>query len=274
MLGLDDLFGPESDGDDEDGEYVPPAVDDGPENPQFERVMAEINRGAGGGLGGALGRAWANVQGLGGWGAAAWPEAGHFGEFPFGRINYGIGAMLGVGGGGPFAGVGRAPHIEDPAVTVGRVKTPEYETPPGFRATFEIPEIPVVLDENGRVVPPRGKPRRPYIACSSCENQLLLSTAYRSPADGVHVLRCGHMLDHKCLERIAYPADGVIPRAEPLDEEPKTKKRRTHLRKKADEVRRYEWMCPVKGCGLEHWSVWKDGAWSQDEVEGALQAYA
>jgi hypothetical protein len=87
--------------------------------------------------------------------------------------------------------------------------------------------IPITIDEDGHVVsdrpaksrrlntkspkkkvkatrPPK-PPAKPYLACANCANPLYLSEQYRSEADKVYLLRCGHVLDERCLDPLSRP---------------------------------------------------------------------
>ncbi|RXK35550.1 hypothetical protein M231_07182 [Tremella mesenterica] len=248
------------DSSDDGGEYAPPppGVGEDEEVGRFRRILAQHDqyRATFGGFGAAINRIWDYARGVG--------PADPYREMMLGERDF-----LG------FQNIGRIPRREEPMTIVARVKTPEHEDFPGFRDTFELPPSPITLDENGKVIPNRKK-HKPFIACCSCGDRLLLSSAYRGPEDRVWVLRCGHMMDQKCLDKLAYTKSENIEDLPVLGEEEHVgKKRRVRsTRKPKVVVDRKDWVCPVKGCGKEHVSVCTDGVWTQDEEEGAFQAYA
>jgi hypothetical protein len=132
-----------------------------------------------------------------------------------------------------------------------------------------------------------------YIACVNCYHPLHLSSGQKSPAERVWALRCGHLIDQECLELVAAPQVSEdrdnINRPPPAglevlgqDEGQATgtkgrkakKPRNSKSKKTAAKPVEYVWYCPAKGCGKKHLSMLKDAEWKQDELEGAVQAYA
>lgn len=232
---------------------------DEPEEEQRERVQPPRAARAGGAFApgaGNLGAAAAHetyIQGLGGL---------------FGRPEH-LMAFLGpltnlMGGGGP-----RAP-VEDVQTILAKVTSDKI--PParhGFTRTWD-PEALVeegeaqrgiVLDETGEVVKQQVKP---YLSCSACPEPLRLGSAARDDNDRIFALRCGHLLDGKCMAALsAGPSDD--------DVAPPAKKRKT--RSVAAKKREHVFHCPVKGCGREHVSVLVDNQWVQKEGVGSVQVY-
>lgn len=129
--------------------------------------------------------------------------------------------------------------------------------------------VVVELDERGRVVPEKRKARRgqPYLACSACPEPLRLSSANRSPADRIWALRCGHLLDQRCITHYAEPDEL------PLDAPSPLKRRRSGRTRTRAVNKQHTWMCPVSGCGHEHVSVYVNEAWTPMEGLGGVQVY-
>lgn len=188
-------------------------------------------------------------------------------------------------GAGP-AGMANQRRLDDPQAIIAQV--PKFEYPPlpdGFTSNFEI-DSTIEIDQ------PASSKR--YLACVYCADPLLLSSGQKTPLDRVWALRCGHLVDQKCLDKISSPQTeddrANINRPPPaglpiLGENEataaagrgggrKAKKARPNTRKTANKPVEYEWECPAKGCGHSHKSVLKDAEWVQTELEGALQLYA
>lgn len=200
-------------------------------------------------------------------------------------------AMMEHFGAGP---AGRYAAI-DPDALVSKVKLPHYARPPsGFTANFELDDTalkPIELDEKGRVVKHK-QTSKPYLACAKCPEPLLVSGAYRTPADRVWALRCGHMVDQRCLEALSTPSSdedyksihnhppGGLPL---LDAEPPQRGGGGGGRAKRAKITKttakpppaeFEWLCPVKTCCKGHRSIQGENGWVQKEGEGAIQVYA
>ncbi|BEI81596.1 hypothetical protein CcaverHIS002_0207560 [Cutaneotrichosporon cavernicola] len=184
---------------------------------------------------------------------------------------------LGIGGVGP-AGRLDAREILD------NVKA---ETPPtatdGFTFTWDVEDLAkdieekekrsvvVELDERGRIVPDKRKPRgQVYLACCACPEPLRVGNANRSPEDRVWSLRCGHLLDQRCYKQCSEPSDD----SPPLDA-PAPKRRRSGRFTRSTPMRKsdHEWVCPVKGCGRVHVSVSEGEGWTPKEGLGGVQLY-
>ena len=184
----------------------------------------------------------------------------HIGDIAHAMPNFawGMGLMDAAMG---VAGPARGRQTDDELNNIlSKIPTPTYlPAGKGFTRDFE---LPIVVD-----VPPDE-----YLACASCSDPLLLSSAYRTQDDRVWALRCGHMLDEKCLDKLSIPADDEAANMPILGVEPPHKKRRSKRKptKRKDE---YEWECPV--CSRKHWSEREgDETWVQAEHDGALQMYA
>ncbi|WVF67478.1 hypothetical protein IAT40_002234 [Kwoniella sp. CBS 6097] len=230
-----------------------------------------------------------------------------------GRYGMGIDAGLGLGMGMGLGGAGPAGRMEDVQTILSRVEVPKYDPPPiGFSRDFEIgseddeDKNPITIDEEGNVVRPSPKTiklqmtnknkRRPYLICANCPSALLVSSAYKSEtnADRVWALRCGHLIDQKCLEILSTPTTSkematVIrypnPDLEVLDDTPvnrRNKRRKTTKKnggdskdKKEKRPDEYLWTCPVSGCEEQHVSIdVGGGSWVSREGEGAISVYA
>lgn len=189
--------------------------------------------------------------------------------------------FAGGNGAGP-AGIRREDDVQAIIAAVPEFQYPEV--PADFTRDFEVVDKqPIALDDNGKVIPSTSKP---FLACARCGEPLLLSSAYRSPGDRVWVLRCGHMVDQKCLDEISTPttsaelAKVLPPMGEPLDmpDAPvrRGRKKARVSKKEASAPRVYNFTCPVKGCGKVHAATQSAGqqGWAQREGDGALQAYA
>lgn len=184
---------------------------------------------------------------------------------------------LGIGGAGPAGQL-------DAKVILDTVKP---ETPPlaadGFARTWDAEDLAkeieekekravvVELDERGRIVPNKRKPRgQVYLACCACPEPLRLGSDNRSPEDRVWALRCGHVLDQRCYMLYSAPAADL-----PMLDEPSPKRRRSGRATRSTRAakKQHGWACPVKGCGCEHVSVLEDEAWRPMEGLGGVQLY-
>lgn len=197
-----------------------------------------------------------------------------------------MGDVGGGGGPGPAGLANQARALDDPHAIIAQVPKPEYPPDPeGYTSNFGLDDE----DNNETIeidqpVSAKSKPK-PFLACVNCVEPLLQSSAYRTPADRVWALRCGHLIDQKCLDKLAIPASGHPAGLPVLDEEedtPPFKRSRTKRGRAAAARRKAEappvehvWTCPAKECGHLHKVVLKAGAeWKQDELEGAFQIYA
>ncbi len=209
----------------------------------------------------------------------------------------GTGIGMGMGMGMADVGVGGAGRREDDvAGIISKVDLPEFDPPQeGYMANFEIdesvkaskPTSPIALDEDGRVISTKPK-SKPYLACANCPEPLLVSSAYRTGSDRVWALRCGHMIDQRCLDDLSTPSTedelASVHRHPPgdlpvlgADSHPiKKGRKRAKVTKKTSPPApdEYEWKCPVDGCGRVHCSVREGENWKQKEGEGALSVYA
>jgi hypothetical protein len=184
---------------------------------------------------------------------------------------------------GLHAGYGARPPVIDVPATIAAVEPPRYpEALPGFTHNFDLESLqPIELNDRGDVVKTK---KKPGLVCFICRDRLRLSSNYRTDADRVWTLRCGHMLDQKCLVGLSTPLtqpelDSVIPPLVtiPLLDAPDTKhkKRKTSVKPKKESIREYTWRCAAKGCGKAHKSVQMPGmeGWSQVAGYGAYQVY-
>ncbi|WWD19254.1 hypothetical protein CI109_103712 [Kwoniella shandongensis] len=217
----------------------------------------------------------------------------------------GIGGIMmggGAGGAGP-AGVRREDDIQ---TILSKVEPPKYEdAEPGFTQSFDLEDIdakfnaqsrePIEIDEDGNVIPQKKKQRKSYLVCANCSEPLLVSSAYRGPEDRVWMLRCGHLIDQRCLDKLSTPTTekelarvdkhpDILGAWEAAEEEAKSKGRAKktraakRARKEPPKVERrpdeYAWRCEVEGCGMEHKSEEVGGVWKGVEGEGAVAVYA
>ncbi|ADV23584.1 hypothetical protein I305_01581 [Cryptococcus gattii E566] len=186
-----------------------------------------------------------------------------------------------------FAGdPGPARREEDLEEILKNVPVPTYDPPTsGFVRNFDMemtqPNEAIVVDDNGRVVP--SKKRRevqPHLICAKCESALLVSESYRSPEDKIYALRCGHLIDQRCLDDLVTPRTphelaSVDRHPEMLDEPPTKKRKSSRKPKKMEKIpHEYKWTCPVEGCGQKHTSSELRGAWMNTEGEGAIAVFA
>ena len=170
-------------------------------------------------------------------------------------------------------------QFEEPSVITARQPFPvPLDIPEGFTSDFELNDT-IEIDQ------PRHAKR--YMACIRCGDPLFLNDGQKSQADRVWGLRCGHLLDQKCLFEISGPQEEKdrlnILRPPPggldiLGDEGKVIKKarggkRKGGRKTVNEPVEYDWKCPVASCGWKHVSVLKEAEWTQDEEEGAVQLY-
>lgn len=230
-------------------------------------------------LGGVMGN-WGLVQEMEGMFRGAAGRAGLMERVRMMRAEH---FWPGAGAGAGPAGMANQRRLDDPQTIIAQV--PQFDYPPlpdGYTFNFEI-DSTIEIDQ------PASSKR--YLACVYCADPLLLDAGQKSPGDRVWALRCGHLIDQKCLEKLSSPqseADSVnINRPPPgglpvLGEEEaptgrggrRAKKPRPNTRKTANKPVEYEWTCPAKECGHIHKSVLKDAEWIQLELEGALQMYA
>jgi hypothetical protein len=169
--------------------------------------------------------------------------------------------------------------LEDASVITARQRMPEpLELVEGFTSDFDLNDT-IEIDQP--------KHAKRYLACTRCGDPLYLNDGQKTPSDRVWGLRCGHLLDQKCLLEISAPQEDkdrmnvIRPPPGGLDilgdEDVKSKKtrgsKRKSTKKTVPEPVEYEWKCPVKGCGWKHISVLQEAEWKQDEEEGAVQLY-
>jgi len=194
-----------------------------------------------------------------------------------------------------WRGAGGAGRREDDvAGIINKVELPGFDPPQeGFTVNFEVEEVPspIALDEDGRVIASKSSQvkTKPYLSCATCPEPLLVGSAYRSFADRVWALRCGHMVDQRCLDALSTPMTedelASVHRHPPGDlpilgvhavsvKKSRSKRAKVTKRTSPPPPAEYEWRCPVEGCGRQHWSVEEGDGWVQKEGEGALSVYA
>ncbi|WVW85396.1 hypothetical protein I302_107434 [Kwoniella bestiolae CBS 10118] len=214
------------------------------------------------------------------------------------RFNFrGLGGLAGglvIGGGG--GGMIRQQQ-EDVQTILSKINPQPYPKSlitKGFTNDFDMDSIvskePIELDDEGNIITRKAKHKKEHLVCSQCNLPLLVSSSYTSPKDKIWVLRCGHMLDECCLDKLQTPItqrelSSVIRQEEAKtgtldgDGTPEKKRRRKNASRKAKKVEpprpdEYAFKCPVVGCGREHRSVNVEGGWRAKDGEGALPAYA
>ena len=178
---------------------------------------------------------------------------------------------------GLHPGAGQA--LEDPSAITARIPMPEaLDLPEGFTSDFDLNDT-IEIDQP--------KHAKRFMACTKCHDPLYINDGQKSQDDRVWGLRCGHLIDQKCLLEISSPQveddrlNIIRPPPGGLDilgeEGGKVKKRGGYKRKAnkrtTNEPVEYEWKCPVESCGWGHVSVLKEAEWKQDEEEGAVQLY-
>jgi hypothetical protein len=137
---------------------------------------------------------------------------------------------------------------------------------------------PIEIDDSGDIVKSK---KRPFLSCFICHARLRMSTTNED--DRIWSLRCGHLVDQRCLRKISTPVtekelDSVQPPINVLPvlgAEKKADKRKSKAKPKKEQPREYTWNCPAKGCGKEHKSVKMPEAeeWVQMAGGGAFQLY-
>lgn len=181
---------------------------------------------------------------------------------------------------------GPARREEDLEEILKNVLVPTYDPPMlGFVRNFDMemaqPNETIVIDDNGRVVPNKKRRKaQPHLVCAKCESALLVSESYRSPTDRVYALRCGHLIDQRCLHDLITPRTphelaSIDRHPETLDEPPNKRRKSARKPKKMEKIPdEYKWTCPVEGCGQKHTSKELGGAWMNIEGEGAIAVFA
>jgi hypothetical protein len=173
---------------------------------------------------------------------------------------------------------GNQAALEDPAVIIARIPMPDaLDLPDGYTSDFDLNDT-IEIDQP--------KHAKRFMACTECGDPLYINDGQKSQDDRVWGLRCGHLIDQKCLLEISSPQvedDRLnIIRPPPggldiLGEEGGKVKKRGYKRKASkrttNEPVEYEWKCPVNDCGWGHVSVLNEAEWKQDEEEGAVQLY-
>lgn len=169
-------------------------------------------------------------------------------------------------------------RLEEPSVIIARQAPPvPLDLPEGYTSNFDLNDT-IEIDQP--------KHMKRFMACTRCGDPLYLNDGQKSTEDRVWGLRCGHLLDQRCLHEISSPQEEKdrmnITRPPPagldvLGEEGKRPGKKTKYSRKAkktvNEPVEYEWKCPVKACGWAHVSVLKEAEWKQDDEEGAVQLY-
>lgn len=177
---------------------------------------------------------------------------------------------------GLHPGAGQA--LEDPSVIIERIPMPvALDLPEGYTSNFDLNDT-IEIDQP--------KHAKLFMACTKCGDPLYINDGQKSQNERVWGLRCGHLIDQKCLLEISAPQveddrmNIIRPPPGGLDilgeEGGKVKKgryKRKANKRTTNEPVEYEWKCPVKSCGWGHVSVLKEAEWKQDEEEGAVQLY-
>ncbi|WWC90576.1 uncharacterized protein L201_005512 [Kwoniella dendrophila CBS 6074] len=192
-----------------------------------------------------------------------------------------------------LGGMGR--RQEDFQAILSKVELPKYSKPTNkeYVMDFDMDSIvekePIELDDDGNLIKQsmNKQKKKPYLICSNCPNPLLVSSAYKTPEDRLWVLRCGHLLDQSCLNKLQTPIttkELLSIQKQPdthllnnEDQLPKRRKKNASRKVKKPEEKKpdeYTFYCPVEGCHKSHKSIYVDESWKPKDGEGALAAYA
>lgn len=180
-------------------------------------------------------------------------------------------------------GLGRAPpRGDDVASILAKVALPVV--PPareGYTHSWDIDEVEtefqskatIELDDSGKVVK-TGPKRKPYLACCNCPEPLRISSAMRDDNDRIWALRCGHLVDERCLKTLVR-AETPEPNEEE-DEAPAPKRARKSRKNKKTPATpvflpEHTWKCPT--CKRQHTTQYIDGEWKQKPGAGAVQIF-
>lgn len=190
-----------------------------------------------------------------------------------------LGMGLGLGGAGPGPGRMVEMDLEAKLAQVECPKSPERL--PGYEGSFDIQaKEPIVIDGDEDA---QGNER--YLECPGCLDPLRISSGYRSADDRVWALRCGHLVDQKCLRKLSTPVtpeqiknvtnmssgeSGVLTILEDSDVSRPSKKRRKKG-KTASGPLIHVWKCPVAGCARLHTSRRQDDTLGVDESDRWVQ---
>ncbi|KIY65984.1 hypothetical protein CYLTODRAFT_491874 [Cylindrobasidium torrendii FP15055 ss-10] len=165
---------------------------------------------------------------------------------------------------------------------------------------YDDEETPVASTSAG--AGPSNVPSEPSVSlvCAHCNDKLLMGINGDAETERryrVWALRCGHMLDGKCMDALSFPSVDDEPSDSVQDEVVVDRKgkgkavarRSSRWRasnpaatlagfffqgkgKESNDV--HEWHCPVGDCGHKHRSVKKEGKWAPDkEGMGAIAVY-
>jgi hypothetical protein len=137
-------------------------------------------------------------------------------------------------------------------VTVDTVPPARHE----HTRTWDLDEIeaaaPIEVDDFGEIVKSTKK-SKPFLACANCPEPLRVSAAARDSDDRIWGLKCGHLVDERCLKQLSTPET-------PEEQEPSPKRRKRGRKQKPAPVE-HTWNCPT--CEREHISQLVEGAWKQ-----------
>ncbi|KAK0487574.1 hypothetical protein IW261DRAFT_1415225 [Armillaria novae-zelandiae] len=214
---------------------------------------------------------------------------------------------------------------------------PQYTHPglpePGFAFDFAPPTSesppfttsvsnPIIIDDDEPVAgsssgsdavtaatsaPPSGLDLQATLVCANCKEPLYQSgsgTVENQKRRRIWSLRCGHLIDGKCVDRLSVPQapsqdvpaesekgkEKAKAGAETVDSSEITNSIRSRLRSshrangllqriipsilkqkgkaKSEVEAEHQWTCPVNGCGRVHTSVKTNGIWGPDKVKG------
>ncbi|ORX38315.1 hypothetical protein BD324DRAFT_348797 [Kockovaella imperatae] len=188
-----------------------------------------------------------------------------------------IAAILGRAG--PAFRGGAAAGEEGVAEVLERVAPFHY--PPAkmdFTTNFEFDladKQPISVDDNGNVVDKPKTKSKPFLSCVRCHDPLLNSSHYRSDDDRIWALRCGHLIDQKCLVKISVPESDTASgtdKDEPPVKRP-ARRRKAAPKKNVQPPPEYTYACPVEGCTGKCVSISGDDGWEQKHGHGALVAF-
>ena len=169
---------------------------------------------------------------------------------------------------------GRGGEIAAQPVIPGQIPMPIFNPPrPSFTNHFgygvdaEQPiEVDIVNPLNGHGVGAGPLTSKPHFGCARCSGPLLISGAQQDDGDKVWGLKCGHVIDGRCLEDLYKPPPPPVdPNAPPQ------KKQRWPKRNQPYD--KHEWGCPVDGCDQNFISCKKVTGWVQKPGHGAILLY-
>ncbi|KAK0188091.1 hypothetical protein F5146DRAFT_1141544 [Armillaria mellea] len=210
------------------------------------------------------------------------------------------------------------PGLPEPGFTFD-FAPPTSESPPFTTSVSN----PIIIDDDEPVAgssagpdaataatsaPPSGLNLQATLVCANCNEPLYQSgsgTVEDQRRRRIWSLRCGHLIDGKCVDRLSVPQappQGVpaelgkekekakasaetVGTSEEITNSIRSRLRSSHRangllqriipsilkrkgKAKSEVEAEHQWTCPVNGCGRVHTSVKTDGIWGPDKVKG------